>query len=157
MTNVMTVTRASLIEKVIRKGGSAAVVALFMVNEFLYFGPRWWFLAFVIALVAVLAGFIRARTFSLNENLFGLLLLAAASVSKMLFHAGDGTFELAVPWFIIMYLWSGVWVCSPEKSSKILKDQPLHTDEIKPDVFEYRPGPDGTAGYYKNGQPIKFD
>ncbi|MCK8417606.1 hypothetical protein [Erwinia amylovora] len=157
MRNVIAATGASCTEKVIRKAGSAAVVMLFMLNEGLHFGLRWGFLVASLAVIAALGGFMRARTFSRDENIFGLVLLAAAGASKMFFHAGDGTFELAIPWFIVMYLWCGVRVCSPEESRQISKDQPLDTDEIKPDMYEYRPGPDGTAGYYRNGQPIKFD
>lgn len=147
----MQITYVSRMKKIIRKAGSVAVVLLFALNEGLHFGPSWGFLSFALALMVVLVCFIRARTFSRAENLFMLILLAAAGVSKMFFHAGESTIELAIPWFFLMFLWYGVRECRSEASSQSFRDEPFGADGKQWVNTEYRPGPKGIGGYYQNG------
>jgi hypothetical protein len=157
MRNDMQITNVSRAEKIIRKAGSVAVVLLFLLDEGLHIGNKLYFWLPGLVVAVALYGFIRAQIFSRTENLYGIFFLASGVASKIFFHAGDGTFELVIPWFIIMYLWYGVRVCSPERSRQIQEEQPQDFDERNHGNFEYRPGPDGTSGYYQDGKPIKFD
>lgn len=155
MRKNMQVTNTSRIEKVIRKGGSVVAVMLFMLNEGLHFGPRWGFLAFALALTIALACFIRARTFSRAENIFMLLFVAAAGISHLVFHRGESGIELAIPWFILMFMWHGVREYRSDSFSQSFKDQPYASDDRPWVDIEFRTGPDGIGGYYKNG--VKMD
>lgn len=155
MRNDMQVTNASRTEKVIRKGGSAVAVLLFMLNEGLHFGAHWGFLAFALALTVALVLFIRARTFSRAENLFMLIFVAAAGISHLVFHRGESAIELAIPWFILMFFWYGVRECRSDSVSQDFKDQPYGSDSKQWVDIEYRTGPDGIGGYYQNG--VKMD
>lgn len=150
-------TRNNMIAKIIRKGGTVFAVALFALNECAASGLHGYFWFAAVIVIAALVGFVRARMFSRSEHLFGLIIFLAAVASKLFLHPGDGTVELIIPWFVIMCLWSAVQACSPEKSRSILRSQPTESGARPNDDFEYRPGPDGISGYYRNGTPIKFD
>lgn len=155
MRNDMQVTNVSRTEKVIRKGGSVVAVMFFMLNEGLHFGPRWGFLVFALALMVALVFFLRARTFSRAENLFMLFFVAAAGISHLIFHRGESAVELAIPWFILMFLWYAVRERRADTFSQNFNAQPYASDERQWVDIEYRTGPDGIGGYYQNG--VKMD
>lgn len=147
----MQITYVSRIEKIIRKAGSVAVILLFALNEGLHFGLHWGFLTFALALTIALVCFLRTRTFSRAENLFMLLFMAAAGISHLVFHRGESAIELAIPWFILMFLWYGVRECRSDSLSQSFKADPYDSDGRQWVNTEYRPGPDGIGGYYQNG------
>ncbi len=144
-------------EKFIRKGGAVVVMVLFMLNEFIAWGPGLTILVEAAGVIAVLAFYIKVRTFSRAEAVAGLLILAAGGISKVVFHAGDGSIEALIPWFIIMTLWHTIKAARSQNIQQAAQPQPSAFNEPMKEGFEYRPGPGGIGGYYQDGKPVMFD